>query len=147
MKISKKKKFFELGPFLKKFRAKNWNSLSFKRVIKIISKFTRKSFFMGTKKNVLKWRKSKIKIFQIVRFGVECPSDTSRNILIALWETFQSIGRFTWYDDTSIINLTFLYFSTRHIFLFFADEQEKTRAINVGLLWADFFQVRLIDEL
>ena len=47
-----KKKFQEkkFGPFLKKLWAKNRNSISFKQVIKKISKFTRKSFLVGTKK-------------------------------------------------------------------------------------------------
>ena len=63
---------FEFGPFLKKLWTKNRNSISFKPVIEKISKFTRMSYLMSTKKNFKNWRKSKIKIFQTVRFGLEC---------------------------------------------------------------------------
>ena len=64
-----KNKIFEFGPLLKKLWAKNRNSISFKPVNKKISKFTRNGFLIGTKK-CQKWRKSKIKISQNVRFGV-----------------------------------------------------------------------------
>ena len=67
-----KKIVFEFGPFLMKLYAKNRNSISFTPEIKKISKLTMMSFLMG-RKNVKKLRKSKIKIFQTVRFGVECP--------------------------------------------------------------------------
>ena len=72
-----KKKKIEFGLFLKKLWTKNRNSITFKPVIKKISNLPGRVFWWVLK-NVKKWRKSKIKIFQTVRFGVECSKYTTR---------------------------------------------------------------------
>ena len=67
-KYIKKQKFqkkkFEFRPFLKKLWAKSRNSISFKSMVKKISKFTKKRFLMGIKKMSKNEGNQKLKFFK-----------------------------------------------------------------------------------
>ena len=61
--------------------AKNRNSIFFKSVIKQISNLPER-VFLCILRNIKKCRKSKIKIFQIVWFGVKCPKYRYRGMCL-----------------------------------------------------------------